>query len=752
MTQTRLARIWPHFLVWTFVLAVCITVWLTVTDVLERERAEFRNDAQRKLLNLTRLTSEHAYRTLKSGETVLRMLQVWATTPEPSRPPLPKLGEWGLIDYKIFAQVGIIDANGVYRYSNLPHTPPLNLSDREHFKVHKAADTGQLFVSRAVIGRATGKASIQLTRRINKPDGGFGGVAVVSIDADYFSRFYDELDLGRTGTASLVGTDTYIRARRTTVPMHFDTSIKGSPLFGLLDQGLESGSFVTRSPVDGVERLLTFRRVPEFRLIVTAGLGTGEMLTDIQQRQSLDQASAAAFIVLLLILAGTFSWLYQREQVQRDRIARANAAVAREHKLLTDLADQVPGELFQYRVFPDGRSCIPYASKHFLDFYQVTAEQLQRDASPALRYQHPDDRARIAETVAECTRNLQPWKLEYRLLMPDGSTIWRSGHAHPERLEDGSTLWHGYITDITERVRMESDIRIAAVAFQSMEPMDITDAQGRIVRVNEAFVELFGYSEQELIGQNPRKLSSGRQTPEFYRAMWAKLLQDGTWAGEIWNRRKDGDVFPEWLTITAVKDSTGLITHYVGTHTDLTLRKQAEVSMQRLAFLDPLTQLPNRRLLIDRLEQACVASARSGRLGALMFIDLDKFKELNDRHGHDFGDLLLQQVAQRLKDCVREGDTVARLGGDEFVLVLADLSENSAEARLQAQLIGDKILTSTRQPYQLMHLTFHNSCSIGVVFINGKRHESADLLREADHAMYQAKHQGPGHIAFADTP
>jgi len=212
--------------------------------------------------------------------------------------------------------------------------------------------------------------------------------------------------------------------------------------------------------------------------------------------------------------------------------------------------------------------------------------------------------------------------------------------------------------DITQRKLSEADLQIAATAFESQDGMMITSSENLILKVNKAFSIVSGYSAEEVIGKNSRLLSSGKQDAVFYATMWDSINNTGAWAGEIWNRRKSGEVYPEHLTINAVKDQDGVITNYVATLTDITLRKSAAEEIQNLAFYDPLTCLPNWRLLLDRLKQALTSSTRSGRQGALLFLDLDSFKTLNDSFGHDVGDLLLQQVSERLTSCVREGDTV----------------------------------------------------------------------------------------------
>ena len=296
----------------------------------------------------------------------------------------------------------------------------------------------------------------------------------------------------------------------------------------------------------------------------------------------------------------------------------------------------------------------------------------------------------------------------------------------------------------------QAGLRIAATAFESQAGMTVTNVDGVILRVNQAFTEITGYSLDEVVGKTPRLLSSGRHDAAFYADLWASIKSTGSWQGEIWNRRKSGEVYPEWLMITAVKDDGGATTHYVGTFTDVTSRKKAEEEITNLAFYDPLTGLPNRRLLLDRLKQAIASSSRSTKHSALLFLDLDNFKILNDTRGHDIGDLLLQQVAQRLVTCVREGDTVARLGGDEFVVMLEDLSDNLLEAATQTEAVGEKILATLNHTYHLAQYACHSTPSVGITLFADHQGPLDDLLKRADLAMYQAKAAGRNTLRFFD--
>ena len=322
--------------------------------------------------------------------------------------------------------------------------------------------------------------------------------------------------------------------------------------------------------------------------------------------------------------------------------------------------------------------------------------------------------------------------------------------AEPGGPKDIADMAHAFNDMMAVQEEREAALRIAAIAFETEEGMLVTDENAIVMRVNHAFTRITGYEPEEAIGRNPSLLKSDRQDEEFFQRMWESLHQYNNWQGEIWNQRKNGEIYPEWLTITAVIGKDGKVTNYVGTFVDISERKKAESEIHHLAFYDPLSQLPNRRMLLDRLRQAVATSVRNQTGGALLFIDLDNFKTLNDTKGHGIGDLLLIEVSKRLQECVREGDTLARFGGDEFVLLLEGLSEERAQAAVQARIVGEKVLEALSQPYILEGNEFHSSSSMGITLFVNYKQKLDELLKQADTAMYEAKKSGRNTLRFFD--
>lgn len=304
-----------------------------------------------------------------------------------------------------------------------------------------------------------------------------------------------------------------------------------------------------------------------------------------------------------------------------------------------------------------------------------------------------------------------------------------------------------FIKDLTEWNRQLEELKISAITFNSQEGTIITDGDLNVLRVNSAFIKITGFNEEDVIGKIPDLLNSDQHDREFYKKIFKSLEKSDGWEGEVSSKSKNGEIIPLHLSITAIHKVSGEVSHYVIGFADITKSKQDADEIYSLAFFDPLTGLPNRRLLMDRLNQAVGMGARTGQMAALLFIDLDNFKSLNDSLGHSYGDVMLIQVAERLSSCLRIEDSVARIGGDEFVVILQNITE---DAPAQTEVVARKILASLSRPYFLKDHEYFSSASIGATLFNSHGANADDLLKQADLAMYQAKKSGRNMLRFFD--
>ncbi|RTE87514.1 MULTISPECIES: bifunctional diguanylate cyclase/phosphodiesterase [Gammaproteobacteria] len=412
-------------------------------------------------------------------------------------------------------------------------------------------------------------------------------------------------------------------------------------------------------------------------------------------------------------------------------------ALKEREKLLNQITKQVPGMLYQFVKEPDGHMYFPFSSAHIKDIYGVSPEQAREDAWNAAAQIHPDDLDTVLNTIDLSGKQLTLWRQEYRVLLPGKGERWVRGEARPEKQTSGNLVWHGYIMDITDEKEAEKDLKVASSVFKNThDGIMVTSVDGTIIEINPTFTRITGYSRDEIIGQQPSILSSGKHEKAFYTDMWQSLLHDGLWQGEVWNRRKNGSIYCERKTISAVYDDLGNIEQFVGIFSDVTLLKQQQERLEQLAHYDPLTNLPNRTLLNDRLYMAVEAAKRSGNTLTLVYVDLDDFKPVNDTYGHAAGDYLLEVVAKRLSTSVRKSDTVARIGGDEFIVLLNHESDNAYHPLIE------RLQKYLQQPVNIQGNKVRVSSSIGMANFPDDAQDPELLIRYADRAMYAAKQSG----------
>ncbi len=410
---------------------------------------------------------------------------------------------------------------------------------------------------------------------------------------------------------------------------------------------------------------------------------------------------------------------------------QAEQRLATSERLFRTLAENAPINIARY----DRKGRLIYFNPRLKSNFPLRFEAV-RGLRPG---EMSSEMARFQQAVTHTLETGKEGSYELEVPAVDGKVETHFITMVAERNEAGEIV--GVLStglDITERKQAEDRLRLAASVFaSSQEGILISDAQNRIIDVNPAFVRLTGYRRDEVIGRNPKLLSADRQSPGFYAEMWRSINTRGEWQGELWNRRKSGEIFAEQLSIVAVKDDQGQLQHYVGAFTDISPIKRHEADLDRIAHYDTLTSVPNRRLLGDRLEQAIARAQRHGMSLAVCYLDLDGFKPINDQFGHESGDLMLVEIARRLESLSRADDTVARLGGDEFVLLWNDVkSESECHGALE------RVLAKVTEPMLLEGQPVSVSASIGVTLYPEDDVDADSLLRHADHAMYSAKQQG----------
>lgn len=358
---------------------------------------------------------------------------------------------------------------------------------------------------------------------------------------------------------------------------------------------------------------------------------------------------------------------------------------------------------------------------------------------------HPDDRTRHERYYQDFLKGrIDRFTLEARYVLKSGRALWSRMHAAMHRDTAGRPQFAVCITeDVTERRKAEQHLRQTAKIIENTEEgVVVTAADGRIQFVNPAFTAITGYAVDEVLGQTPRILKSDHHPPEFYRSLWQQLIATGRWEGEIWNRRKSGEVYPQWLTISSILDDQGGVAQYVSVFHDISEQKQREALITHQAFHDALTGLPNRVLFTDRLTLALAHSQRVGRSMAVLFVDIDRFKVVNDTLGHLVGDRLLQEAARRIQRCVRGEDTVARMGGDEFTVILQEVDESGARR------ITSRILEELATPISIDGQELHTAASIGISMAPADGQSAETLMKHADIALYKAKDGGRNQFFF----
>jgi diguanylate cyclase (GGDEF)-like protein/PAS domain S-box-containing protein len=619
--------------------------------------------------------------------------------------------------------IWLLDAEGRMIHDSQKLPGKYNLSDRDYFRIHREQAGYGMHIAGPIVSKL-GVPFISFSRRINRPDGSFGGVIVAALEPKYLRRFYDSVKVGKDGVVALVRTDGVLMLR-----MPLATTAEGKrltffPNFHEAPGLPEAGNYSADSSIDHIRRMYFYQRVSGRPLVVVVGLGEEELLADWY---GMAGAYIGVSLFFLAVLAG-LSTLALRELHKRYGL---NQALRNSDDALR--AAQQLALIGSWRLDLVNRS--GHWSQQMYRLLGLPLAEQPPALSVFLQQIHPDDR-HLVESAVQHGMN---WSGELRSNPVLGPQRYFHSRSTDVRDAAGKVVAQmGTLQDITERRQADEKLELAARVFAcTRDGIVVTDAASNIVAVNAAFERITQYGEADVLGRNIRMLRSNLHAMDFYRQLWDTVARDGHWRGEIWNRRKNGDVFPEWLTISALASAEHGTAGYVGVFTDLSDITEANEQLQFMVNHDPLTRLPNRSLLNDRLEQAIEAAHQGQRALAVLLLNIDRLQRVNDSIGHDAGDLLLREMAQRLLARLHPGDTLARIGSDEFVMVLSHLDDND-----DINAAAQQMLDTVAAPCQLLGHEVVVTASVGIALFPLDGVTPGDLIRNADTALSHVKNSG----------
>ena len=837
-----------NFALGSLCLALIGVVWAVTVERVRFERGETIASAVKQNANLAIALEEHTVRTLRGVDLALLLVKDRYDA-YGLKLDIRRMTQGGTVDASLFTFIGVVDEHGKL-VAGSSDFQPVYLGDREYFTFHRQRDTKQMFIGKPVLGRVTGKWSFHMTRRINKPDGSFGGVVYAAIDPEYFTEFYQKADLGEQGLVTLVGLDGITRARRVGQVGSYGQDMRNSALFAQAAKS-PAGDIFDASDIDGVSRFYSYRTLPQYPLIVAVGMSQAETLAAFRQRaRNYYIVAALASGVGLLAMAGLMTALSQRRR-REDELQRFHAAmdasadaiylVDRTSMRFVDVnqtACRMQGrsraELLA--LGPDGVLAIPReelarayddviagggagapvemlrwrrdgtqvwvelrrsAQRSSTGWIMVTAvrditarknsEQAVRDGAeqlrqfadnvPAMTVSYDENlRCRFAnkafaeyfgftpqtilgkhlrEVVGEeayreieghFAQVLQGHPVTYQRTrkLPSGKASYLEVKLLPHIGERGRTLGcFAVTTDITEHKRAEQALRDSAEQMRlfadNVPAMTVFwDESLRCRLANKVFTEFFDLGAGTILGKHLREVL-GEDVYQEVKGYFSQALQGRPVTYQRTRRFPDGELRHIEVRLLPHIGDQGKILGCFAVTTDITAHKLAEERIQRVAHHDSLTGLPNRLLFNDRLGQAISLAKRDSRQFALLYLDLDRFKPVNDSLGHAVGDELLQAVAARIRHQVRESDTVARVGGDEFTVILPDITGSK-----EAETVSTKIVDAFAAPFQLAShkQEIRIGASIGIALYPADARDAEALVKAADAAMYRAKQAG----------
>ena len=712
----------------------CGYYWMTLLEKQRLELDEARHFGELRVQQINEAVDQQLDATIRGVDTALKQLRYvylhdrsnFNRTANEIVANYPK----GMIKFII-----VIDDKGYLRYSSNDavegKTGPIYFGDREHFRVHAESSEDNLFISKPIIGRIAGVNLIQFTRPIYVGKR-FAGVIGIPLRPEYISDSLWSLHINQNDLISIVREDGSIIARSRKLQEGLKLRTPADRPFMHSHAG-EHGIFRSTSVTDKVPLLFSWRHLDNYPIIAVAAVDELAELRNINSNQSyVKNYTLLAIGAILAFALWTASLTYRMNQ-KNQRIESENE---RNLALLRNASDGI-------HILDRNGNLIEASNSFCLMLGYEREEIIGKNVAlwDAGFTSIEDLKAIVKEQFANANRSL----FETLHRRKDGKIFEVEVSGMALKLGERQVLFNSS-RDISARRRAEEALRISASVFENtQEAISITDAENNIVEVNPSFVRITGYGREELLGKNPKILSSGRHDKAFYDAMWSELRQHKSWRGEIWNRRKSGEVYAEMLSINAICNNEDQVVRYVAVFSDITNIKKYEDELSRIAHFDALTKIPNRVLLADRMKQAIAQTSREKKMLAVCYLDLDGFKTVNDTIGHEAGDEVLVEVAKRIGDTIRGGDTVARLGGDEFVVLLLGLEKGE-----ECVSTLDRLLKAIVQPIVIGAKTNTVSASIGVSIYPQDNENPDTLLRHADQAMYIAKQAGKSRFHIYD--
>lgn len=838
-------------------------LWYVLVTRLTEENAIRVEAAVSVADKLVRAYEEHTARTIREIDQIAKLVK-FEYQHHDADVDLQHVIDHALVQTDAVIMVTIANSKGDL-VAGSQATGRVNIADRDHFKVHVNQDEDKLFIGKPLLGRVSNRWTVHMSRRLNNKDGSFAGVVVVSMDPSYFTNFYNRMDLGENGLLSVLGQDGVFRARRTGGRTEMGATVDRQEVFRRL-QAAQTGPALTASPVDNVPRLVGYRVLRDYPIVVSAGIAEHALLSEYQLARNRYFAAAlvgSLLIIAFFLLIGSLVRRLRAEQqqaraaqeiyqgaaegsldtfyivrCQRDAEGRINdfvlvdlnergarrlgktkqsligakmtellsasrsngffdkcVKVAESRQPLEEDFQTTSPELnamwVHHQIVPVGDGVV--ITSRDITERKVAEEEIRSnraflqtiiDYVPIAIYAKSTRKVTFGQFVlwnkasevtfgvsaeqvlGKTVHDLFPQPTANRAAAQDEAMIANPmveniaeepfvAYNRPLRFihtikapifDDGNNVEYllGISEDITDRKLASENLKLASTVFDhAAESILVSDSRDRIILTNPAFHALTGFQGVDVLGHEATRFEASVEDGPSRVDVAGQIMERGFWSGESRLRRKDGVVLPCWLNISCVRDSGGQAVNYVRIVNDISSIKESQQRLEQLANYDTLTSLPNRHFFQDRLTIALEHSKRAGCKLALLFIDLDNFKNINDSIGHQVGDLLLKEVSLRLHQCIRSEDTVCRLGGDEFTVIIEDLAGPD-----EAAVVSERIINALGQPFQLGGHTISTSASIGISVSPGDGNDTSTLIKNADLAMYKAKELGKSGYHF----